>query len=442
MSNNIKNNINTANNPSDINEDINFDIEDIHTNDNQTTSNIKSQNHKITNTEDKDTKDTYSITPSKKYGINVKGVILGALSIIVGAVGINIFMSKASNTSQAQTTNIPDTDKSKLAVVDAQEKANRDKVNLQQAEQALQNGQTMQGEIYLQNSNPNLAQPQIALVQPAQMQAQAFPTQAVQNIQPMQALPANPPMTPEEKELDLKIKENILKQAQGIIGTQHSGYSSMNYARTINKNNINQINNQDTQDNSKSSKTAKKLIFKAGDILYATLITGVNTDDSNNVIATVYGGAYDQATLIGQINVQPNNINIQFNQLSPKDRTKKSIAIQAIAIREQDAKQGVAEGIDNHTFERYSYLFAASMLKAVGKAAEGATQTTVGLGGAIVQTQEKVTEPREIAKQGLGEVGTTMGNEVRRKFNRPPTYTIPANQGIGIIFMKDTEDSQ
>jgi hypothetical protein len=181
------------------------------------------------------------------------------------------------------------------------------------------------------------------------------------------------------------------------------------------------------------------VIFKAGDILYATLITQVDTDDSTSVLATVYGGAYDQATLIGQVNISSSNINIQFNQLSPKDRTKKSIAIKAIAIREQDAKQGVAEKIDNHTLERYSYLFAASMLKAVGKAAEGAVQTTIGLGGAIVQSQEKVTDNKEIAKQGLGEVGTTMGNEARRKFNRPPTYTIPANQGIGIIFTQDVE---
>ncbi len=387
---------------------------------------------------------SYTITKSRKYGLNFKNILLGAASIIAGAVGINIFMSQASPKNEAQTVQIPDTDKSKVAIVDEKEKENRDKVNIRQADDALKNGQSMQGEIYLQSTNNPTAQlPILPNNQPVN-----YASQTPQIIQPMPSLPALPPISPEEKEIDTKIKAGILQQAQGIIGTQHSGYSNVQYVKS-NQNNIsNSIQNNITQNNhnnpqtqSIKAETNKKLLFKAGDILYATLITGVNTDDSNNVLAVIYGGAYDQATIIGQVNIAPNNINIQFNQLSPKDRNKKTIAIKAIAIREQDARQGVAENIDNHTFERYSYLFAASMLKAIGTAAQGAAQTTIGLGGTILQTQEKVTEPREIAKQGLGEVGTTMGTEARRKFNRVPTYTIPANQGIGIIFTQDVEEN-
>jgi hypothetical protein len=287
---------------------------------------------------------SYTLTSSKKYGINIKSIILGAVSIIAGAVAINIFMSKAQSNSQAQANSIPDTDKSKVAIVDKQEKANRDKVNIKEADIALQNGQTMQGEIYLQNTNaiPTQQLPIIDSANSNNINTSYGNSGMIQPqiIQPMPSLPAPPPISPEDKEIDTKIKSGILQQAQGIIGTQHSGYTSISYAKSNQSNSNNSTTNQNNSNtNNIANKDTQKIIFKAGDILYATLITQVDTDDSTNVLATIYGGAYDQATLIGQVNINPNNINIQFNQLSPKDRTKKSLAIKAIAIREQDAKQ-------------------------------------------------------------------------------------------------------
>jgi Bacterial conjugation TrbI-like protein len=340
--------------------------------------------------------------------------------------------------AQNRNTNI--VDKGKIAVVDDEEKRKRDILIQAQAQESLAKNGTYLADIYTHQPNTQAAPPAAQMPLPQTPSMYYAPTPAVvappaPSVQVVTA-PSVEPMSEEERKLEENIKKGMLGQIVQASNINPSGYSQANYASNTPNEPVAERSRSQVAERSRSQASIAPL-FKAGDILYATLINGVNTDDGFNVMATIYGGAYDQATLLGTVQMQNKNISIQFNMLSPKDRNLKSLPIQAMAIREEDARQGVAEGVNNHTFARYSYLFAASMLKAFGKAAQGASRTTVGLGGAMVTEQEKVTDTREIAKQGLGEVGTTLSGEVKRHFNQPPTYTIPAGQGIGVVFTQD-----
>ncbi len=187
------------------------------------------------------------------------------------------------------------------------------------------------------------------------------------------------------------------------------------------------------------SANKKPPIFKAGKAIFATLDSEVNTDDGGEVFATVHGGKYDGAKLIGKIEQAPRNIRLRFSILSPQD-DRSSLTINAIAIREQDAKQGVAETIDNHTLERYTALFAGSILSGIGKAAMQPQGDTIVLpNGQVIVSQPELTNKR-IAMYALGEVGINAGAEVRKSFSQPPTYITPANKGIGVIFLTDVNE--
>lgn len=183
----------------------------------------------------------------------------------------------------------------------------------------------------------------------------------------------------------------------------------------------------------------KPVIFKAGKAIFATLDSEVNTDDGGQVFATVRGGKYDGSRLIGKIEQAPRNIRLQFSILAPQD-DRPTMAINAIAIREVDAKQGVAETIDNHTIERYSALFAGSFLSGLSKAAmQPQGETTILPNGQVIVTNAPLDDKR-ISMLALGEVGINAGAEIRKNFSQPPTYITPANKGIGVIFLTDVTE--
>lgn len=185
----------------------------------------------------------------------------------------------------------------------------------------------------------------------------------------------------------------------------------------------------------------KKLLFKAGSTAFATLDSEVNTDDGGEVFATMHGGKFNGARLIGKIEAAPRNIRLRFTILAPQDE-RPTVPINAIAIREEDAKQGVAETIDNHTLSRYTALLAGSLLSGLGRAAAEPQGDAIVLpNGQVVVSQQELTNKR-IAMFALGEVGTNAGAEVRKNFSQPPTYITPANKGIGLIFLADVAEKQ
>lgn len=187
--------------------------------------------------------------------------------------------------------------------------------------------------------------------------------------------------------------------------------------------------------------TDRPLLIKTGTIMYATLDAEVNTDDGGDVLATIRGGKWNGAKLIGKIEQAPDNIRVKFTILAPPvNDPRPTMRISAVALREDDAKQGIAETKDHHTMERYFALGAASLLSGYGRAYQQTAGTTViSPSGVVAQT---TTEPstKQVIGSSVGEMGTAIAGEVRRGFNRPATYATPANKGFGLFFLQDVHD--
>lgn len=106
---------------------------------------------------------------------------------------------------------------------------------------------------------------------------------------------------------------------------------------------------------------ARKVAIKAGTTMYAMLDSEVNTDDGRTVLATIRSGPWKGSKLIGTIEQAHNNISLNFATLAPQDE-RPTMRVRAVALREEDAKLGMAEKIDHHTFSRYTALAAAALL--------------------------------------------------------------------------------
>ncbi len=177
-------------------------------------------------------------------------------------------------------------------------------------------------------------------------------------------------------------------------------------------------------------------IIRTGNVLYAETSSEINTDDGNDAMAVIRGGAWDGSKLIGKIENRPNNIGVRFTTLAPQDG-RPAMTINAIALRTEDASQGIAKDIDHHTLERYAALGFSSLLSGYGKAYSQPTGTSViaPSGTAITTTQEPST--KQVVATTLGELGTNASQEIARGFDRPTTYRTPAGHGLAIYFLSD-----
>nr|WP_228857641.1 DotG/IcmE/VirB10 family protein [Pseudomonas syringae]QOQ33365.1 hypothetical protein [Pseudomonas syringae pv. actinidiae] len=248
------------------------------------------------------------------------------------------------------------------------------------------------------------------------------------------------------------IRNQVLKQYETMAGasegakgfTQKSSFSTVSYhavekSVVDQKGNIDLVKAEDAKDPDAIPTVGDKrrpLLVKTGNIMYATLDSEINTDDGGDVLATVRGGKWNGSKVIGKIEQGANNIRARFTILAPQDG-RQTMRINAIALREEDAKQGIADDIDSHLTERYFALGAASLLQGYGRAYQQTAGTTViSPSGVVAQT---TTEPstKQVIGSSVGELGSSVASEVRRGFNRPTTYSTPANKGFGLFFMQD-----
>ncbi len=130
------------------------------------------------------------------------------------------------------------------------------------------------------------------------------------------------------------------------------------------------------------------------------------------------------------------NMTFSFSKLAPQDG-RPTMSISAVALREEDAKQGMASTVDHHTLSRYTALAAASLLAGYGRAYSRPTGDTVVTGSGTVVTTNRRVNAREANASALGEVGQAFSQEVLRGFNRPTTFSTPASTGFALFFLED-----
>lgn len=178
----------------------------------------------------------------------------------------------------------------------------------------------------------------------------------------------------------------------------------------------------------------KKVLIKAGTVLYGATDGAVNTDEGNTVLATIAGGEWDNAALIGKVQAMQDNINLIFTVMSPRDNRPK-LKINAMALRLEDAGQGIADTKDYHTIERWGSLAASSLMGGYGKSFQN-IGTTVNNGSSVVQTKTSPNN-KEIVGNMVGELGTNGASEVMKGFNRPTTYSTEQKKGFALYFLDD-----
>lgn len=198
---------------------------------------------------------------------------------------------------------------------------------------------------------------------------------------------------------------------------------------------LNKINNGKT-------KPQKKPAIRAGDILFAVLDTGINTDRPGPIMATIVSGQFKDAKLMGTLSVTNDHeaVKLKFNRMI-MPHWRHSQSINALAINPKTAHTALASSVNHHYLVRFGSIIASSFLQGVGEAVEKSGQTNVSGNGTTTQTVDNFST-RDEALIGLGKVGEKMSGAAKKEFNRNPTVKVKPGTSMGILFMNDVIISQ
>jgi len=186
----------------------------------------------------------------------------------------------------------------------------------------------------------------------------------------------------------------------------------------------------------KASAAAPRMI-KAGDILFATLDTGINSDRPGPVMATIVAGKYKGAKLLGSLQMTSDHerVLLTFTRMS-LPAWPATISINSVAINPDTARTALASDVDHHYLLRYSALFASSFLQGIGSAIQNSGQTTVNNSGTTSQTFSHLNTIDKVMV-GFGQIGKSLGTAAHKVFARKPTVTVMPGVGLGILYTKD-----
>jgi type IV secretory pathway VirB10-like protein len=176
---------------------------------------------------------------------------------------------------------------------------------------------------------------------------------------------------------------------------------------------------------------------KPGDMLYAVVETGVNSDVPSAVMATVTTGPYKKARLLGKFQRFEERLVLAFSRVILP--SGEDLQIEAYAVDPSTSEASVATSVDTHFFSRWGGLIAASFLEGLGEAKRfsGAQSTIYGnMGGETTDQMIWDTySPADQAWIAAGKVGEKVGEVFERNFERPPTVYLEQGTPVGVLVL-------
>lgn len=183
----------------------------------------------------------------------------------------------------------------------------------------------------------------------------------------------------------------------------------------------------------------QEAIIRAGDILFAVLDSGVNSDQPGPVLATVVSGDFKGTKLIGsfQLSKESGTVSITFNKMSVPGLPK-TTSMSAYAVDPDTAHTALSSHTNRHILLRYGTLFASSFMTGFGNSFQSSgTTVTVGSDNAYTVEQNTANSALENAVIALADVGKAWGQASSQTFNMPPTVYVYSGTGIGVLFTSD-----
>ena len=185
------------------------------------------------------------------------------------------------------------------------------------------------------------------------------------------------------------------------------------------------------------SLASNTLTLKPGDLLYAVIDTGVNSDVPSAVMATVASGKLKNARLLGKFQRFEERLVLAFTRVILPDGS--DAQIEGYAVDPATSEASVASSVDTHFFSRWGGLIATAFLEGLSNAKRYSGSQSTIYGGMNGQTTDQMVwntySPADQAWIAAGKVGEKAGKIFEKNFERPPTVYLESGTAVGILVL-------
>jgi intracellular multiplication protein IcmE len=116
------------------------------------------------------------------------------------------------------------------------------------------------------------------------------------------------------------------------------------------------------------------------------------------------------------------------------------VSINAVAINPDTASTALASKVDHHYLVRWGSLFAANFISGYAKAVSQSGSTVMNNTGTTTTSKGNYS-PTDKMLMGFGKIGDKMSQVAGKWVDKPPTVSIDAGVGLGILFLDDVAAS-
>lgn len=176
-----------------------------------------------------------------------------------------------------------------------------------------------------------------------------------------------------------------------------------------------------------------KVIIPVASIIYAQLLTELNSDVPSPALALILSGPFTGGRIFGKMTTEDEYIVIKFDGI-----VKDTVAyeIDGLALDENTTLPALQTSIDHHYLTRILLPAAATFVSSYGKAlGESGSKVTVTTGGAVVEEKPKPT-PKESAYEALGEAADDAGEVIKKDAKDGPTIKVARGTTFGVLLLE------
>ena len=245
-----------------------------------------------------------------------------------------------------------------------------------------------------------------------------------------------PVQTPRTDNAMLKRMIDDLAELDTRLASASVGQGQIAYVREFQDETGQQDSEKKPASGTPSVAASSRPAVKPGDLLYAIIDVGVNSDVPSAVLATVTSGTYRNARLTGSFQRHDERLVLAFNRaVLPSGET---VQLEAYAVDPSTSEASVASSVDTHFFSRWGGLIASAFLEGLGSAKRysGAQSTIYGYGNdttdQMVWNEYSVEDQAWIA---AGKVGEKAGKIFEKGFDRPPTVRLESGTPVGVLVL-------
>lgn len=190
----------------------------------------------------------------------------------------------------------------------------------------------------------------------------------------------------------------------------------------------------DGTDDTAAAEEKDEVIVQAGEVLYAQLLTALNSDTPGPVLAQIVSGPLAGSRIIGSFEKTDEYLIVSFGTVIYDNE---NYDVEAVALNPKTTLPAVASKVDNHYFARIVLPAAAAFVEGMGKAVAQTDNTTVTVNGETVTTETSNLDTKEELAKGAEEASSKISDILDEYGDRKsdPTVTVKAGIPIGIFFV-------